>query len=222
VVDNYPATFRGVVGGVPMAGGLGPVGQRVLDMLWNSVTKVTDDDDELNDREKQEVVCDKMSEEFVGREKLLANLIQNIDSCDEGIVHLSGVPGSGATSLLSKAYKAIAQQKKSNLRLHGHKILVPCFVEAMAEAGEDGNDETKMLIYIFEELMRCLGLAGSATDTENLISRNKRYNLSCFNLPLLSLNVTLNSSYCTNSTNCYVTNSLFVQLMSLSCIVHSF
>ena len=40
MVDNYPATFRGLVSGIPMAGGLGPVGQRVLDMLWNSVTKL--------------------------------------------------------------------------------------------------------------------------------------------------------------------------------------
>ena len=157
-----------------MAGGLGPVGQRVLDMLWNSVTKLTDDDEELNDREKQEILCDKMSSEFVGREKLLDNLMKNIDTCDEGIIHLSGASGCGATSLLSKAYKAISNQKKANLKVHGHKILLPCFVEAMATADGGQNDEIKMLVYIFKELMRSLGLAGSATDTENLIARNKR------------------------------------------------
>ena len=174
MVDNYPATFRGLVSGIAMAGGLGPVGQRVLDMLWNSVTKLTDDDEELNDREKQEVLCDKMSEDFVGREKLLDNLIQKINSCDEGIIHLSGAPGSGSTSLMSKAYKAISHQKKINLKLLGNKILLPCFVEAMTRADEGQSDETKMLVYIFKELMRSLGLAGSATDTENLVAKNKR------------------------------------------------
>jgi hypothetical protein len=75
VVDNYPATYRGIVGGTPMAGGLASVGQRVLDMLWNSVTKLTEDDEALTDREKQEIICDKKSEEFVGREKILVSIL---------------------------------------------------------------------------------------------------------------------------------------------------
>jgi hypothetical protein len=36
-----------------MAGELGPLGQRVLDMLWNSMTKLTDADEVLSDRELQ-------------------------------------------------------------------------------------------------------------------------------------------------------------------------
>ena len=158
-----------------MTGGLAPVGQRLLDMLWNSMTKLTEDEDILSVREEQEVFCVKRSEDFVGREKVLDNLVRNLESCEEGIIHLSGAPGSGSTSLLAKVYCAASRLKRIRSRLHGVNVLLPCFIDALPKKDdESGSAETQMLLYIFEQLMKSFGLSGSASDTENMATRNKR------------------------------------------------
>ena len=151
-----------------MTGGLAPLGQRVLDILWNSVTNLRDGNEVLTDREKQEVLCSQKAGLFVGRNKLIDSLMTSIRECQGGVVHLSGAPGCGATSLLSKTYTMLSYQQK-----HNHKlpyILVPCFVDAF----EDSNDDKTMLVYIFKQLMQSLGLSGTASDTETSSIRNRR------------------------------------------------
>ena len=46
VFDNYPANWGGIVGGVPVAGGLTEFGNRVLNNLWNAIQKAYPEEEE--------------------------------------------------------------------------------------------------------------------------------------------------------------------------------
>jgi len=154
-----------------MTGGLAPVGQRVLDILSNSVTKLTEGEQEMTEREKQEALCSQKASAFVGRQRHLDNLLKLIHGCDGGVVHVSGPPGSGLTSLLCKTYKTISHHQKVHNK--SSTILIPCFVDALS-GSEESNDVTSMIIYIFQQLMRSMGLAGTTSDTETLAIKSTR------------------------------------------------
>ena len=140
------------------------MGQRVLDILWNSMKKLKDFEQILTDREKQEALCSQKADAFVARQKMLDSLMQKIQSCEGGIIHLSGAPGSGSTSLLCRSYKDLNHKQKTNHKIAN--ILLPCFVEAFDRNDDERDDETKMLFYLFKQLMKSLGLSGSTPDTE--------------------------------------------------------
>jgi hypothetical protein len=171
-VDKYPAKFRGFVGGNPMTGGLSPLGQRVLDILWNSMKKLKDSQHIFTERDKQEALCSQKADAFVARQKMLDNLMQKINSCEGGIVHLSGVPGSGTTSLLCKAYKDLSHKQRMNHKIAN--ILLPCFIEAFVGNDDERDVETRMLLYLFKQLMSSLGLSGSTSDTDTRSIKSSR------------------------------------------------
>ena len=50
VFDNYPATWGGVVGGVPVAGGLTEFGNRVLNNLWTAIQRLYPEEEEQQDK----------------------------------------------------------------------------------------------------------------------------------------------------------------------------
>ncbi len=152
VHDGYSARFGGILHGKLVANSLDDVGMRMVETLWNAMIKLTEGDvsNKKDDRGDQESFCDfTVKHNFVSRPKHTDAIMKALDSCHQGIVEVSGRPGSGATSLMCKAYKQLAQKSKTN-----SAITVPYFATAAAMT----PDMSSFLLYLAKQLSKICGI----------------------------------------------------------------
>ncbi len=131
VFDGYPASYGGVVHGKPVASGLEDLGQRVVEVLWNALTKIAKEEvtsDAMSSMKEQEAFCHNLiKHNFVPRPKVTESVLRSVKAaCDagSGLVEITGKPGSGATSVLCKLTKdLLAQAKRRSL------VCIPFFTE---------------------------------------------------------------------------------------------
>ncbi len=163
VFDGYPSRYGGVIGGKPVAAGLEEFGQRMVDVLWNALSKIAKDREEEEVKEgdgrelsvsDQEAFCaDLVRHHFVSRAKVtgaIRKLVEEAAEKEGGLVEVQGKPGSGTTSILSKIYKDLSSQaKKRNL------ACVPFFAGAVPPSGQ--RDQVAFLRYLATQLGRLTG-----------------------------------------------------------------
>eukprot|EP00092_Neocalanus_flemingeri_P080292 GFUD01100134.1.p1 GENE.GFUD01100134.1~~GFUD01100134.1.p1 ORF type:complete len:2596 (+),score=710.97 GFUD01100134.1:181-7968(+) len=128
VMTNYPAECSQTQGENTIVVGLQDFGTRVLNNLWNAIDNLypclTETEDSKLDAEfkHQAAFCDKIANNFVGRQKLVTQAQNAISSCQGGIVSLTGAEGTGTTALLAK----LAADSSKNKQM----LVVPFFKEA--------------------------------------------------------------------------------------------
>lgn len=116
VYDGYPSRWLGVLEDKPMVGGLEDFGQRVLHNLWNAIKMDYPEDETIMDPMEEaalahEAFAEGHAENFVGRKSLLVKAGQMVDSSEQGLLVLTGKPGSGKSAFVA----ALAQQCSGSL-----------------------------------------------------------------------------------------------------------
>ncbi|XP_022253025.1 telomerase protein component 1-like [Limulus polyphemus] len=109
VLDSYPCRWGGVVGGFPVVANLEEFGQRVLDNLWNAVTKFYCPKDTLEEA-SEDVIHECFAERYlkypVCWKEEFKQCLGGLKSCN-GTIVISGKPGSGKTTFMSHLSKKI-------------------------------------------------------------------------------------------------------------------
>lgn len=122
VYDGYPSRWLGVLEDKPMVGGLEDFGQRVLHNLWNAIKMDYPEDEAIMDPMTEaamahEAFAESHAGNFIGRRSLLAKAHQLVDSSEQGLLVLTGKPGSGKSAFVAALAQQCSESFSSNLVL---------------------------------------------------------------------------------------------------------
>ena len=116
VMESYPARLDDGSGRMH---GLEEFGARVLNNIWNAIDQLfpikTESEKGKYEEEyrRQLAVCGSLTKNFVGREKIVEKVLEEVVEKSSAIIQLSGIPGMGISSILSKVAYTLNGKKSA-------------------------------------------------------------------------------------------------------------
>ena len=171
VYDGYPATFAGLVRGVPVTGHLEDMGKRLLNSLWAKLQTISTPDEAKSRRLAVNQLFDQdafakhiVKADYVPRPKQVASIASAVRAAISNerageLVEVQGKAGAGVSTLLCKVYNELRETGR-----RARAVLVPYFASAAADA-----TVRSALRYMAQQLAIIAGVARE--DTEALSSK---------------------------------------------------
>jgi len=159
-VVTYNSTWRGVVDGKPMTGGLGPLCKRITEDLWRNICSYFSEEEQEEcdaldlEKARHDAFAENLTAHFVGRKEVLTELNQFADEPAAGTIVVTGPPGCGKSSIAAVFAKQYAEKKKA--QKSGNPVVVlPFFIGA----SPGSTDIRRVLNTLCMHLSKIFGIA---------------------------------------------------------------